>query len=701
MNAEAAFPLEHCLACPPLDEPLPTIVRDWMLRILLRLGAHRYLTNPTDSDPIAILLAMGLHEAADQRAADRNVLPQLRAQAESHRHAPAANALPKVLAGNIDRISRLLGLSGVEERLLAFFVLMGTSDVLSECADLLGAMSPIKVYRTLAVLLDASDTEIRNALAPRSTLARTGLLVFDRDHCIHLTQRFELVSDDFAERLLILDADPRELLRESVSPSCAPTLDMADFGHVRELAGIAHDHLAVSLETGRAGTNILIHGVPGVGKTELARVLASRLGVELFEICSEDSDGDPMTGSRRLRAYRTAQYFFKKSGLLFLFDEAEDAFAGDQWTSESRGSAQRHKAWMNLALETNTVPTLWITNRVDCMDPAFIRRFDVVIELPNPPLDARKDIIRSAVEGLGIGESTVQRISENANVTPAIVSRAANVIRSASTTRAQESTSRALLQLANSTLRAQGHPAMTTRAESALPNFYDPRFINADTNLVELAKRLDPTSSARLLLHGPPGTGKTAYARWLVKSLGIPLHVKRASSLLSPFVGETEMKIATAFEAAEREGAALLVDEIDSFLTDRQGARASWETTMVNEMLVQMESFAGMMIATTNLPTCLDDAAKRRFDFKVSLKPLDNHQAKMLFEHLCGFLRLPPEQVDFGETVNPSLSSTVGDFAVVARQHALGMIATRKDVLTSLRNECVGRRPPKYRIGFT
>lgn len=59
-------------------------------------------------------------------------------------------------------------------------------------------------------------------------------------------------------------------------------------------------------------------------------------------------------------------------------------------------------------------------------------------------------------------------------------------------------------------------------------------------------------------MHGVPGTGKTAYARWLAAEMNRPLLVKRASDIISMWVGGTEKNLAHAFAQAEREHAVLL-----------------------------------------------------------------------------------------------------------------------------------------------
>ena len=65
-------------------------------------------------------------------------------------------------------------------------------------------------------------------------------------------------------------------------------------------------------------------------------------------------------------------------------------------------------------------------------------------------------------------------------------------------------------------------------------------------------------------------------------------------------MGETEQNLAKAFQEAEEMRAVLLLDEVDGLLQDRRQATRSWEVSQVNEFLVQMESFNGVMVATTN-----------------------------------------------------------------------------------------------------
>ncbi|OGT90044.1 MAG: hypothetical protein A2286_02185 [Gammaproteobacteria bacterium RIFOXYA12_FULL_61_12] len=111
-----------------------------------------------------------------------------------------------------------------------------------------------------------------------------------------------------------------------------------------------------------------------------------------------------------------------------------------------------------------------------------------------------------------------------------------------------------------------------------------------------------------------------------------PLLVKRASGLLSKWVGEAEQNIAALLRQAEQEGDVLVLDEADGLLADRRDASQNWEVTQVNEVLIQMEAFDGIFICTTNLLERHDPASLRRFAFKVRFDYLEPDQSRLLFE---------------------------------------------------------------------
>ena len=157
---------------------------------------------------------------------------------------------------------------------------------------------------------------------------------------------------------------------------------------------------------------------------------------------------------------------------------------------------------------------------------------------------------------------------------------------------------------------------------------FDPTLSSADVDLAQLADQVarSPARAPSFCLSGPPGAGKSAYARHLAERLDLDVLEKRFSDLSSMWLGESEKTIAAAFEEAADLRAFLIIDEADSLLRDRLAAQHSWEITQVNEMLTQMERHPYPYACTTNAPELLDAAAARRFLFKVRFLPMTADQ---------------------------------------------------------------------------
>ena len=224
--------------------------------------------------------------------------------------------------------------------------------------------------------------------------------------------------------------------------------------------------------------------------------------------------------------------------------------------------------------------------------------------------------------------------------------------------------------------------------------------MNADIDLRQVADGLKKTRSGRLCLYGPPGTGKTAYGQWLALHLGMPFALYSASDLMSKWVGGSEKNIARAFRDAKRKNAVLLIDEVDSFLQDRTHARQSWETTMVNEMLTQLESYSGVFVASTNLMDGLDPAALRRFDLKISFDFLLPAQLAVLLRRYCDALSLATPGSTELDRVHHLRSATPGDFAAVARRHRFAPIASPAELVVAVGKECHLKERRSSGIGF-
>ena len=167
-----------------------------------------------------------------------------------------------------------------------------------------------------------------------------------------------------------------------------------------------------------------------------------------------------------------------------------------------------------------------------------------------------------------------------------------------------------------------------------------------------------------ILLSGAPGSGKTAFVKYLAREVGAPLKTLKASDLISRYSGETEQRIAEAFEEAKETGAILFLDEVDSFLQDRKGASHSWEVTQVNELLQQMEEFEGVMVGATNFAENLDKAVLRRFTYKIQLNYLTDEGKGVFFER---YFKTPLTEAEAAR-LKAIRNLTPGDFRTVREE---------------------------------
>ncbi|SMC10068.1 AAA family ATPase [Nitratiruptor tergarcus] len=608
---------------------------------------------------------------------------------------------PSNLEKNVASLYKTIDLTDTEQEILKFAIIMDYSSEIQNALFVLEEKinqerSNLKI---LSLLLELSEKSIKKALSPNSTLSLSGLITI-RYRSSELYEYLDPFSSTFVDIMVDYENDDvYDLFKDAIRRVSSVTLTYNDFSHISHEIQVLRDFLSSSIKQKRIGTNILIYGKPGTGKTELAKFLAKILNVELFEVSYADKRDEPINGKERIAAYKVAQYLFGQKSVMLLFDEIEDVFDDIHLASAFLGKrpTQENKGWINHILEKNRVPTVWISNSIDIIDPAIIRRFDLVIHMPVPPRSKRKAIAEQFL-GKYVSKQTINIISEHENIAPATISKASNVLDLI--TNQKKRADKEAHFIISSMLEAQGHKPLS-KLKNLISFSYNPAYINTTIDLEHIAQGIAENPNARICLYGPPGTGKSAFGKWLANRLDRPFIVKKGSDLLSMWVGGTEKNIANAFQEAEKDDAVLIFDEIDGLLQDRHQAHRSWEVTQVNELLTQMEAFEGIFIATTNLMENLDQASLRRFDLKLHFDYMRLNQAKTMFIELCQILDLKSPDNDILCIVASLRNLTPGDFAAVLRQNRFHPIKDAEDFAKRLQEEVMMKNvSSNIKMGF-
>lgn len=593
-------------------------LRQWLCRLVLA------------SDTLVAYLAQDGSEAASLRRllGLRPILGELSTRELRKRVASTSAALrveaeraSAPLFRNVDLLCSFIKLSAAERDVLTFGSLLAVNQTLRTAIAQHCDVTTEFAIEFLAVILNHPVREIRSALRADGPLLMSGLVAI-RDDMWSLESKLTLKTG-LALALLDQHEDAEPLLRPFFAKSRQPRTTVEDFPHHREEVVVLCGYLQAAIAARSSGVNVVLYGPPGTGKTELACAIGAHIDAPIYEVQSNDSNGDAASPGDRVSSYQLCQLFLNQLGRgLVLFDEMEDLFpVGGLFDPRP----QVGKSWANRMLEENVVPTIWVANVVSHIDPAHLRRFDYSLCVDIPPRSVRRRVLERATAGLGLKKETVDGLAANRGLTPAIAQKIGKVV----TTLRQHDAfdpDRVASLIADSSLELQ-EGAARRRAYTAR-TVVDLSAFNTSIPSAALLKQLGAIEGPlAVCLYGPSGTGKTCLVQMLASSTDRELVSLTGSDFLDPYVGGTEARIAQAFREAARSRAMLFVDEADSVLAGRSLASHSWEVTKVNEMLVQMERFPGLFVCATNHVHLLDEAVTRRFGLKVEFRYLTLEQA--------------------------------------------------------------------------
>ena len=405
--------------------------------------------------------------------------------------------------------------------------------------------------------------------------------------------------------------------------------------------------------------NILLYGEPGSGKTEFSKTIAKETGLTSYIYKNEiETKSEYMD---RLFSYLT----ISKNDSVLIIDEAENILKAIESDYFNTGKT---KGLINKMLDNSKNKVIWIVNSLSYIPQSTLRRFNYSLEFKEMPKETLKAIVEKRIHKINISTNAKKKIIElfdNYKITGASID---NVIKGIEAFK--DSDEDELLLNVENILKVNSKLLFgKKRMRDTVQDSYDLSVLNTSMpvedicdmveNAINQYKNSGEKKGIRLLFYGLSGTGKTELARYISKVLNKKILLQRTSNIISPFVGMTEQNIAMAFDEADRNDSILLFDEADSFFADRGMAQHSWDRTMVNEFLTQMEEFSGILICTTNLRNIMDPAMQRRFHILTEFKPLTKNGIESLLDKFFpdkNFSDFEIEKLSSYETVTP------GDF---------------------------------------
>lgn len=370
---------------------------------------------------------------------------------------------------------------------------------------------------------------------------------------------------------------------------------------------------------------ILFHGPPGTGKTLLSRALAGEYGLRYLRF-SPASIASSYIHEAAANLQRLFELASDNTPCVLFLDEI-DTIASARDDQPSADHREVVTQLMNALEEYRTVPGLVIigaTNNIDRLDPGLREgRFDAKLQVPLPDPQARKDVLRvhlarrgDAVdwEKIDLEELSAITAGRNASALEQFVMLAAQNALKTSKPITHENLVDAIHEREGKDRMSLDQPV--TWEDVILPE--DVREQIMDMVHVfdnpDLARSLGVAAPAGVLLHGPPGTGKTTIARAMATEVQASFYEQSAADLLSKWAGESEERVAKLFiKARANRPSVIFIDEVDSLLRRRSSDSATpWEERVISQFLRELDGLISsegvFLVGATNRLDIIDPA---------------------------------------------------------------------------------------------
>lgn len=459
----------------------------------------------------------------------------------------------------------------------------------------------------------------------------------------------------------------------SFFPCERPTVTMEDIAGEEEVKRQIDDQLVKPRENPELyarfkktlGSGILLYGLPGTGKTMMAKAIANELNGAFFSVkCSDilskwvgESEQNIKTLFATARSYPVSVIFF---------DEFEAIGASREETDKTQKDIVPEILAQMQGFESyeNTCICIAATNRPWMIDSAFLRpgRFGTHYRVDLPSKEARLQLFRMKLKELpvspeldfdhlaeitegyncaDIADGFVEKMKQNAidrsldsgvesSIDETDVEAAEKAVKSTVSESDIEQLKRFEAGQMDKNLTGfapEEKPSVTMADVAGLDNVkkaITEQIIRPHQN-PELYAKFNKTIASGILLYGLPGTGKTMVAKAIANEIDAAFFSVKCSDILSKWVGGSEQNVKNLFDSARKYKTAIIFfDEFEAIGSKREDDDASTKA-LVPEILAQMQGFKTsknelLVMAATNRPWMIDSAFLRPGRFGIHIR---------------------------------------------------------------------------------
>ncbi len=501
-------------------------------------------------------------------------------------------------------------------------------------------------YVDVRLCLEFLSDDPVERLALRSRFASGGQLLRGRVITLERTRdasgdnllAYEVVPAPRVMQLLLGEVGLLDSAMEDMARFERPEVTLDDVvlpeGVLTPLLSLLETHVARGRRAGDspfalpAGLAVEISGPPGTGKSLLVRALANKLGRPLLELDAQRLQDMPDEVFRRTLLSGLDQA--RLGGAVLVLDQVDGLLGKQsQRVGEVQVMLQRHPGIVMLTSRNS--------GELDSnLDRFVVQR--LVLETPGAT-EREKLFAMHLPEGVAFAEDcSVTELAGIYAFPGALIRNAVQVAVNrayAVNPTSPEITHDILRKACHEQIRASlDEYAVRKQVHLSLKDLILPEDTMDDIQELFTAakyrghvlhnwgfnKKMSTGKGLVALFSGEPGTGKTLCCTILANELDLQLFQISIPRVVSKWIGETEKNIEKIFETARANHGMLLFDEADSLFAKRTKVESSvdrYSNMATNMLLQEIENFEGIVVLTTNIEKNMDDAFKRRIQFKV------------------------------------------------------------------------------------